>query len=168
MENETLEKPKRTRTRTPKPTSPVTESFNWGKREFGIIAKSFESETPEVQNTMIAISGMLQIIKLNLKEQPLVIAYLVKKHLPELGELGVLGNLQLGIDGIGLTGVIEGETLSDLLTSLVDGTNHIPDTNWNTFWHGMFTAIAAPLTQWEKVVIYAPYVYNVLVKPVVK
>lgn len=163
MENE---KVKTTRTRKPKLVTPETGAFNWGKRDFGIIAKSFESEPAEVQNTMIAISGMLQVIKLNLNEQPVVTAYLLKKAYPELSEVVVLGNLKTGLQGV--CNVTYGETLPELLTNLATFAIIFTDVQHNTFWDGMFKAIAAPLTQWEKICAYAPYVYNVLVKSVVK
>lgn len=161
--------PGSTRQRRTKFTPPVTVgAFNWGKREFGIIAKSFESESTELQNTMVAISGVLQLIKLNLSEPAVVISYLVRKQYPQLSEIAILGNLQDGIIGISQAGVIIGDMLPEILTSIAEFTSDCPDTQWNAFWDGMFKAIVAPLTQWEKICVYAPYVYNVLVKGVVK
>lgn len=170
MENEPIatSTPGTTRQKRIKFTPVIADQFNWGKREFGIIAKSFEAETPELQNTIIAISGVLQLIKLNLSEPAVVISYLVRKQYPQLSEAAILGNLQDGVIGISQAGVITGDTLPDILPSIAEFTSDCPDTQWNTFWDGMFKAIAAPLTQWEKICVYAPYVYNVLVKGVVK
>lgn len=172
MENEPIATatPGTTRQKRTPPIKPTTEAFtfNWGKREFGIIAKSFEAETPELQANLIQISGVLQLIKLNLSEPAVVISYLVRKQYPQLSEVAILGNLQEGLLGIGLSGIITGDDLPTILTNLAECTAHVPDVNWNTFWDGMFKSIAAPLTQWEKVCVYAPYVYNVLVKGVVK
>lgn len=157
METEQIEKPKRTR--APKA---VPEQPTWGKSEFYSIAKQFNAETPDMQNTMVAISSMLQTIKLNLKEQPLVIIYLVKKVVPELGELAILGNLQLGCKKL------IGETLPDVLTSLSNRIVDNTDNEYDSFWHRMFVNIAAPLLPFSKVVSYSEYVYQVLVKGVVK
>ncbi len=162
METETI---KKTRTRKT-PPSIEPDSFNWGKREFGIIAKSFEGEPEHVQNTMIAISVLLQVIKPNLNEQPVVVAYLINKTDPELSEVAVIGNLQLGLEGI--SHINYPEDLPGILTTIGERLSGRTIVQYNTFWDGMFKAIAAPLTQWEKVCIYAPYVYNVLVKPVIK
>lgn len=157
--------PGATRQKRTKFTPPVTVgAFSWGKREFGIIAKSFESETSKLQSDLVQISGVLQLIKLNLSEPAVVISYLVRKQYPQLSEVAILGNLQEGVIGISQAGVIVGDTLSEILTSIAEFTSDCPDTQWNTFWDGMFKSIAAPLTQWEKVCSYAPYVYNVLVK----
>jgi hypothetical protein len=153
-------------TRVKKLKALQTETFSWGKREFGIISKSFEGETKEVQDTMIGISTMLQVVKLNLSEQPAVIVYLLKKHLPTLGELAVLGNLGLGIEGLCHTGY--DDSLVGFLTTMVERTANMTDAQWNNFWDGMFKGIAAPLLPWPKICSYAPYVYNVLVKPNVR
>lgn len=163
METEQIEKPKRTR--APKP---IPSQSTWGKSEFYSIAKQFNSETPDVQNTMIAISSMLQTIKLSLKEQPLVIIYLVKKAVPELGELAILGNLQLGIQTIRQNGPISGETLPELISSIELYLQDCTAERYDTFWHSMFTSIAAPLLPFIKVVGYSEYVYQVLVKGVAK
>lgn len=167
METEQIEKPKRTR--TAKPAVQAERAQPWGKSEFYSIAKQFNAETPELQKSLIEISTMLQTIKLNLKEQPLVIIYLVKKAVPELGELAINGNLKLGIDGISQNGVINpGESLAEFLTSFSTFTSDCTDASWNTFWHSMFTAIAAPLVPFSKAVSYSEYVYQMLVKPEVK
>lgn len=158
-------KPKQTSTRVPKPV--VADASAWGKREYGIIAKSFDGETHEVKGAIIAISGMLQVVKLNLSEQPVVIIYLLKKHFSHRSEVAILDDLRLGLKS--MFAGFDSETLPDLLTNVKTNlVDEITDTQWNNFWNIMFLSIAAPLLPWEKICSYAPYVYNVLVKPVVK
>lgn len=136
------------------------------KRDFGIIAKQFEGETKEVQNTMIAISGMLQVVKMNIGEQPVVVAYLVKKYVPELGELAILGNLQLGCESMNFTNM--GSVLTDFLSQLPVRLKEMENSQWDTFWHGMFTGMSYQLLPFSKVVLYSEYVYQTLIKGIVK
>lgn len=149
----------------------IAAPFNWGAKEFGIIAKSFNSEDPTIQKDLAAVSGMLQIIKLNLSETPVVIIYLVKKAYPQFDEATILKLLQSGITDLSLAEKIVGEDLPSFLTSLAQHVLGTSDTGWNLFWDGLFKAVsmvAVPGTIWEKIVTYSAYVYNVLVKPVVK
>lgn len=151
--------------------SDIAAPFNWGAKEFGIIAKSFAGEDPKIQSDLAAVSGMLQIIKLNLSETPVVIIYLVKKAYPQFDEATLLKLLQSGITDLSLAEKIVGEDLPSFLTSLAQHVLGTTDTGWKLFWDGLFKAVstvAVPGTIWEKIVTYASYVYNVLVKPVVK
>jgi hypothetical protein len=149
----------------------ITAPFNWGVKEFGVIAKSFAGEDPKIQADLAAVSGMLQIIKLNLSETPVVIIYLVKKAYPQFDEAKILALLQSGITDLSLAEKIVGEDLPSFLTSLAQHVLGTTDTGWKLFWDGLFKAVsmvAVPGTIWEKIVTYALYVYNVLVKPTVK
>jgi len=151
--------------------SDIATPFNWGTKEFGIIAKSFAGEDPKIQADLAAVSGMLQIIKLNLSEAPLVVIYLVKKAYPQFDEAKILALLQSGITDLSLAEKIVGEDLPSFLTSLAQHVLGTTDTGWKLFWDGLFKAVATvavPGTIWEKIVTYASYVYNVLVKPAVK
>lgn len=164
MESPKTEKPKRVK----KVIVLTPGNFNWSKREFGIIAKSFEAETPELQATLIGISGQLQLIKLNILEQPLVISYLVRKGYPGITDDDLLKALQSAAITLHISSELPGETLPEFLTSLGIFTSNMPDIQWNAFWHGAFISIGAPLIQWEKLIAYSPYIYNVLVKPIIK
>lgn len=149
----------------------IAAPFNWGAKEFGIIAKSFNSEDATIQKDLTAVSGMLQIVKLNLEQPPVVIIYLVKKAYPQFDESKILQLLQSGITDLSLAEKIVGEDLPSFLTSLAQHALGTTDTGWKLFWDGLFKAVsivAVPGTLWEKIVSYSAYIYNVLVKPVVK
>lgn len=151
--------------------SVVSAPFSWGAKEFGIITKSFQAEDPAIQSGLASVSGMLQIIKLNLAETPAVIIYLVKKAYPQFNEAKILQLLQSGVTDLSLAEKIVGEDLPSFLTSLAQHVLGTSDTGWNLFWDGLFKAVsmvAVPGTIWGKIVTYAAYVYNVLVKPTVK
>lgn len=151
--------------------SDIAAPFNWGVKEFGIIAKSFAGEDATVQKDLAAISGMLQIIKLNLSETPVVIIYLVKKEYPQFDEATILKLLQSGITDLSLAEKIVGDDLPSFLTSLAQHVLGVTDTGWKLFWDGLYKAVsfvAVPGTIWEKIISYASYVYNVLVKPNIK
>jgi hypothetical protein len=151
--------------------SVVTAPVRFAEKEFGIIAKSFKAEQPAIQADMQAVSGMLQLIKLNLSETPVVIIYLVKKAYPQFNEATVLGYLQTAISDMGLA---QSVITTDLPTTLENIAQHLlgtTDTGWNLFWDGLFKSvslIAIPSTTWTDILKYAVYVYQVLVKPVVK
>jgi hypothetical protein len=153
------EKETKKRVRSPKKVAAVVPGqFDWGKREFGIIAKAFEAETPEVQAQLIAISSQLQLIKLNLNEQPVVISYLVRKSHSNVTEDDLLTLLNSS------TAPSLDILLDDIKTNLSERSN----VEWNVFWNNLFLSNCFNLLQWEKLCAYAPYVYNVLVKPVIK
>jgi hypothetical protein len=71
-------------------------------------------------------------------------------------------------------GMAQSVVTTDLPTTLQNIAQHLlntSDTGWNLFWDGLFKAVslvAVPGTTWEKILSYAVYVYQVLVKPVVK
>lgn len=153
METEIKEKP--VTAKKTKPTPP-TETLKWGKREYGNIAKLFEAEPFTVQEQLVTISSQLQIIKLNLSEEPLVISYLLRKAYPGMKDEDILKLVDNG-----------GELASGLL-DIRNITAGMSDTLWNMFWLGRFLSNSAPVTQWEKLTSYAPYVYNVLVKPTIR
>jgi hypothetical protein len=149
----------------------VAAPVKFAEKEFGIIAKSFKAEAPVIQSDLAAVSGALQIIKLNLSETPVVIIYLVKKAYPQFDEATILGYLQTAIKDMGMA---QSVVTTDLPTTLQNIAQHLlntSDTGWNLFWDGLFKAVslvAVPGTTWEKILSYAVYVYQVLVKPVVK
>lgn len=164
-------------TTTPKKTfvgtilADIAKPFDWGAKEFGNVAKLFNAEDPKIQADLTAVSGMLQIIKLNIQEAPLVIVYLVKKAYPQFDEPTILTYLQTAINDLGLAEKITGEDLPSLLTSLAQHLLGVTDTGWKLVWDGLFKAIsvvAVPGALWEKIISFAGYIYNVLVKPVVK
>lgn len=158
METETPTKPKRTR--TVKPTAAPETAFT--KRDFGNIAKMFEGETNEVQLALIETSGRLQLVKLNLKEEAAVIAWIVRNRYPGTSNEDLLAGLRAGYKKLA------GDTLPEVLTNLIGKTSEMSDTEWNSFWHRMFLHVAAPLLPFAKIVMYSEYVYQVLVKPNVK
>lgn len=169
-ENEKPIPEKKTRTRTAKPTiDPTALSHVPTKRDFGIIAKMFEDEPKTTQDMLIAVSSKLQLIKLNLSEQPVVISYLVRKNYVGASEQDIFDMLKTGLAELRLIDKYPGETLSELLTSVAnhnhsdETTNPLwqSDTQWNIFWDGMFKAISAPYCDWIKLMSYAPYVYSV-------
>lgn len=162
---ETQVKEKKPRVQKVKPETPITTALT--KRDFGIIAQNFDKEPKEVQDSLIAISSQLQLIKLNLSEPPMIVSYLIRKAYSDMTDTGIHVMLWDGLKNQTST-ILAGEDAADVISNLTKATIDMPDTQWNCFWDGMFKAIAAPLLSWEKLMSYAPYVYGVLVKPFVK
>lgn len=163
--------PAKSKTFVGKILADIASPFDWGVREFGVIAKSFHNEALAVQADLQAVSGMLQIIKLNINETPVVVIYLVKKAYPQFDEAKILSLLQSGVTDLSLAEKILGEDLPSFLTSLSQHVIGTTDTGWKLFWDGLFKGIAMVAvhgTIWEKLVSWTAYIYNVLVKPNVK
>lgn len=165
MENEnkgTHVKEKRTRA----PKQPETVANSLTKRDFGIIAKQFEAEPSEVQAGIITASSVLQLVKIGMKEGSQVVGYLVRKSFPALTNELLYSTLSGAATNAGIAHT--GADLPELLTNWQAELPELSPIVWNTFWHNMAVSMSSGYGQWAKVVVYVEYVYNVLVKPVVK
>lgn len=139
-------------------------------KEFGIIATSFKKEEPIIQQDLVAVSGVLQIIKTNLALEYPVIKYLVLKQFPQFTETQLNSWLTTGINDLGFAATIATPDLSTTIQNIAQHLLGVTDTGWNLFWDGLYKAIsmvAVPSTTWENILKYAVYVYQVLVKPVI-
>lgn len=156
---------------TNKTTAPKAETFTWGQKEFGNVAKLFHAEPAPLQTGLRAVCGILQVIKLNIKESPVVIIYLIRKAYPQFNEGELLSLLQEAFNTVLSQRELSAESLNEFITGLSTHISEATAVEWNVFWDGMAKALsAASLTGilWEKICAYLPYVYNVLVKPVVR
>lgn len=149
----------------------VEAPVKFAVKEFGIIAKNFANEQPAIQADLQAVSGMLQLIKLNLNEDAKVIVWVVKKAYPQFDEATILSYLTTGITDMGLATTIIAPDLSTTIQNIAQHLLGVTDTGWKLFWDGLFKAVSMVAVKggtWEKLIQYASYVYQVLVKPVVK
>lgn len=156
----------------------IESPFGWGTREFGNVAKLFQAEPAQLQTDLTAVSGVLQIIKLNISEDPTVISYLVRKAYPQFSEAALTTYLTQGITDLNIADKVlvnleagTEVTFPLIIQGIAQYVLKTNDTGWKLFWDGIFKAVATvavPGTLWEKIISYSAYVYNVLVKPNVK
>lgn len=147
------------KTRTPKVQEPSTALT---KRDFGIIAQNFDKEPKEIQDRLIAISSQLQLIKLNLSEEAAVISWIVRKQFPGVQDEDILKLVVYAhTDYTPGTLQVELETVRNITAGMRDEV-------WNNYWNSLYLYKAFGVVSWEKLMSYAPYVYGVLVKPVIK
>lgn len=138
-------------------------------KEAGVIAKAFASEEPVIQRDLKNASNLVQVIKTEVNEDPVVVSYLLRKIDPSYTDDTLNNLLTKAASALNITTEVIQPTLVDTIKSLQAHANQLPDQiAHNNFWTGLFNTIGilvSPGTPWGKIVTFGVYIYNTYFKP---
>jgi len=170
----------------PTPATPIKQKTGIGKvitgiekvieapvlfvgKEAGILAKLFASQEPAIQADLKIVSGIVQILKVDIAETPDVLVYAIKKAYPTFDIATLNTYLASAAKDLGMAIDVVDPTLQGTISAIQ---SHVPSLQTigakANFWTGMANLLGqlvAPNTPWGYVVTILVYVYNNFIKP---
>jgi len=135
---------------------------------FNAAAKTYNSQSPQVQDALKDGSRILDIINRNVSEAPDVVIALIQKAFPSMQRETLLEGLKAVSKGLNLTDAILADTLEETVLNLQKYLESLE----GTFWAGV-SELAAKLlavffapsgTKWVTISSLMEFVYHKLVK----
>lgn len=139
-------------------------------KEAGIVAKLFANEEPEIQTGLKTASQYVQTIKTEVKENPEVVSYLLRKIDPSITEDKLNELLQGAANALNIAIEVVNPTLVDTIKAIQAHAGEIVPASiaHNNFFTGLFNVLGvlvSPGTPWGRIVTFGIYIYNTYIKP---
>lgn len=139
-------------------------------KEAGIVAKLFANEEPQIQAGLKTASQYVQTIKTEVKENPEVVSYLLRKIDSSITEDKLNELLQGAANALNIAIEAVNPTLVDTIKAIQAHASEIVPASiaHNNFFTGLFNVLGvlvSPGTPWGKVVTFGVYIYNTYIKP---
>jgi hypothetical protein len=147
----------------------VLQQFgHWFVSLFSNLDDAWQKEEPEVQAALVDASKFVQTIKTNVDETPDVVWEILQKDFPNMSENIIINNIQTAANGLDTSiKIVTGDPLQTL-ANLMAYLKTLTGNNWADKLQSFFKLIAAELapgTPFEKIALFAQYVYMTFVQP---
>lgn len=134
-------------------------------KELSAFAKLFANTEPQIQDALNNASQLVQTIKTEVNENPVVVAYLLRKIDPNYTDDMLNGMLTKVASALNITTTIVQPTLTDTIAALqahaaqlTPGT--VEHSNFFTSAFNILGTLIAPGTPWSKIVTLGVYIYG--------
>lgn len=147
--------------------SDIEAPFNWAGKEWGVIQKEFAKLDPILQADLKAVSGIVQTLKTEVDQSPVIIQYLIQKAYPQFSITQLDGYFTTSINGINAVGLEVGPDLLTTIGNVLAYAKSLTSSQTSPFWTNLFNLIATevtPGTPWGKLVAFGLYIYNTFFK----
>lgn len=139
-------------------------------KEISALGKLFASTEPQIQDALTDVSKLVQIIKTEVNENPVVVSYLLRKVNPNYTDDMLNDMLTKAATALNITITVVQPTLSDTIAALQAHASQLEvgSPAHNNFWTSLFNILGfltAPGTPWGKIVSAGLYIYNTLIRP---